>query len=68
MPRVLRHLSGADAAARVRHLIVLEHGGLAGIRLAARLLAADLDEKAKRSRSLNAYVHYIPANLQKAKT
>jgi len=54
--------------AHVRHLIVLEHGGLAGIASLRDLLAADLDEKSDAITLLNAYVHYIPANLQKMKT
>jgi len=54
--------------AHVRHLIVLEHGGLAGIASLRDLLAADLDEKSEEITLLNAYVHYIPANLQKVKT
>jgi len=54
--------------AHVRHLIVLEHGGLAGIASLRDLLAADLDEKSDAITLLNAYVHYIPANLQKVKT
>ena len=54
--------------AHVRHLIVLEHGGLAGIASLRDLLAADLDEKSEAITLLNAYVHYIPANLQKVKT
>jgi CBS domain-containing protein len=54
--------------AHVRHLIVLEKGGLAGIASFRDLLAADLDEKSEAITLLNAYVHYIPANLQKVKT
>jgi CBS domain-containing protein len=54
--------------AHVRHLIVLEHGGLVGIASLRDLLAADLDEKSDAITLLNAYVHYIPANLQKVKT
>jgi len=54
--------------AHVRHLIVLEHGGLAGIASLRDLLTADLDEKSDEITLLNAYVHYIPANLQKVKT
>lgn len=54
--------------ANIRHLIVLEHGGLAGIASLRDLLAADLDEKTEAITLLNAYVHYIPANLQKVRT
>jgi CBS domain-containing protein len=50
--------------AHVRHLIVLEHGTLAGIVSFRDVLAADLDEKAEAITLLNAYVHYIPADLQ----
>jgi hypothetical protein len=32
------------------------------------VLAADLDEKDEAITLLNAYVHYIPADLQKLKT
>jgi CBS domain-containing protein len=54
--------------ARVRHLIVLENGGLAGIASLRDVLAADLDEKDEAITLLNAYVHYIPADLQKVKS
>jgi CBS domain-containing protein len=50
--------------ARVRHLIVLDRGRLAGIVSLRDLLAADCDEKAEAITLLNAYVHYIPADLQ----
>jgi CBS domain-containing protein len=49
---------------RVRHLIVLDQGRLAGILSLRDLLAADCDEKAEAITLLNAYVHYIPADLQ----
>lgn len=49
--------------AHVRHLIVLEHGGLAGIVSLRDLLAVDLNEKDEAITLLNAYVHYIPADL-----
>jgi CBS domain-containing protein len=52
----------------VRHLIVLENGALAGIASLRDVLAADLDEKDEAITLLNAYVHYIPADLQKLKT
>jgi CBS domain-containing protein len=50
--------------ARVRHLIVLDQGRLAGIVSLRDILAADCDEKAEAITLLNAYVHYIPADLQ----
>ncbi len=49
---------------RVRHLIVLDQGRLAGILSLRDLLAADIDDKAEAITLLNAYVHYIPADLQ----
>jgi CBS domain-containing protein len=52
----------------VRHLIVLEKGALAGIASLRDVLAADLDEKADAITLLNAYVHYIPADLQKLRS
>jgi CBS domain-containing protein len=54
--------------ARVRHLIVLENGALAGIASLRDVLAADLDEKDEAITLLNAYVHYIPADFHKLKT
>jgi len=54
--------------ARVRHLLVLDHGRLGGIVSLRDLLAADLDDKAEAITLLNAYVHYIPADLSKIKT
>jgi CBS domain-containing protein len=51
----------------VRHLIILEDGALAGIASMRDLLAADIDEKAEAITLLNAYVHYIPADLQRAR-
>jgi CBS domain-containing protein len=53
--------------ARVRHLIVLEQGRLAGILSLRDLMSVDLDEKNEAITLLNAYVHYIPADMQ-AKT
>ena len=53
--------------ARVRHLIVLEDGALAGILSLRDLMAFDLSEKDEAIALLNAYAHYIPAHLQ-AKT
>ena len=49
--------------AGVRHLIVLDHGRLAGILSLRDLLRADLDEKDEAITLLNAYVHYIPADM-----
>lgn len=49
--------------ARIRHLIVLEQGRLAGILSLRDLLAVDLSEKTEAVTLLNAYVHYIPADL-----
>lgn len=49
--------------ARVRHLIVLERGRLAGILSSRDLMAVDLDEKDEAIAMLNAYVHYIPADV-----
>ena len=49
--------------ARVRHLIVLEHGHLAGIVSLRDLMSVDLDEKNEAITLLNAYVHYIPADM-----
>jgi signal-transduction protein with cAMP-binding, CBS, and nucleotidyltransferase domain len=48
--------------ARVRHLIVLDQGRLAGIVSLRDLMAVDLDEKDEAITLLNAYVHYIPAD------
>jgi CBS domain-containing protein len=42
--------------ARVRHLIVLDQGRLAGILSLRDLIAVDLDEKAEAISLLNAYV------------
>jgi CBS domain-containing protein len=47
----------------VRHLIVLDNGRLAGIVSLRDILAADIDEKAEAITLLNAYVHYIPADV-----
>jgi CBS domain-containing protein len=49
--------------ARVRHLIVLDGGRLAGIVSLRDVLAADIDEKEEAITLLNAYVHYIPADV-----
>jgi CBS domain-containing protein len=53
--------------AHVRHLIALDQqqgGRLAGIVSLRDVLAADLDDKEEELTLLNAYVHYIPVNLQ----
>ena len=50
--------------AHVRHLLALQDGRLAGIVSLRDVLAADVDEKAEELTLLNAYVHYIPANMQ----
>jgi CBS domain-containing protein len=50
--------------AHVRHLLALEDKQLAGIISLRDVLAAEVDEKEEELTILNAYVHYIPANLQ----
>jgi CBS domain-containing protein len=47
----------------VRHLLVLAEGRLAGMLSLRDLLVADLDEKDQEITLLNAYVHYIPADI-----
>jgi CBS domain-containing protein len=54
--------------ARVRHLLVLRDGRLAGMLSMRDLLALELDERDEAITLLNAYVHYIPADLQSQKT
>lgn len=54
--------------ARVRHLLVLRDGRLAGILSMRDLVALELDERDEAITLLNAYVHYIPADLQPTKT
>ena len=49
--------------ARVRHLLVLNNGRLAGVLSLRDLLALELDEKDEAVTLLNAYVHYVPADL-----
>ena len=49
--------------AGVRHLIVLDEGRLAGILSLRDLMRVDLDEKDEAITLLNAYVHYIPADM-----
>ncbi len=53
--------------ARVRHLLVLEQGRLAGIVSLRDLLVVEIDEKEEAIELLNAYVHYIPADLVRPK-
>jgi CBS domain-containing protein len=50
--------------ARVRHLLVLRNGRLAGILSMRDLVALELDERDEAITLLNAYVHYIPADLK----
>lgn len=50
--------------AHVRHLLALEDQRLAGIISLRDVLAAEVDDKDEELTMLNAYVHYIPANLQ----
>lgn len=52
---------------RVRHLLVLKEGRLAGILSLRDLLAVEIDEKEEAINLLNAYVHYIPADLVRPK-
>jgi CBS domain-containing protein len=54
--------------AHVRHLVVLDGGRLAGILSLRDLLRADLDDKDETLTMLNAYVHYIPVDMQRMKT
>lgn len=54
--------------ARVRHLLVLREGRLAGVLSMRDLLALELDERDEAITLLNAYVHYIPADLQQTKS
>ena len=54
--------------ARVRHLLVLRDGRLAGMLSMRDLVALELDERDEAITLLNAYVHYIPADLQPTKT
>ena len=53
--------------ARVRHLLVLNDGRLAGIVSLRDLLAVELGEKDEAISLLNAYVHYIPADLVRSR-
>ena len=54
--------------ARVRHLLVLRDGRLAGMLSMRDLVALELDERDEAITLLNAYVHYIPADVQAGKT
>ena len=54
--------------ARVRHLLVLENGRLAGILSLRDLLRVEIDERDEAINLLNAYVHYIPADLAPTRT
>jgi CBS domain-containing protein len=49
--------------AHVRHLIVLDNGRMAGIVSMRDLMAVDLDDKVETITLLNAYVHYVPADI-----
>jgi CBS domain-containing protein len=49
--------------ARVRHVLVLDAGRLAGVLSLRDLLALELDEKDEEVTLLNAYVHFVPADL-----
>jgi CBS domain-containing protein len=49
--------------ARVRHLLVLEEGRLAGMLSIRDLLGLELSERDEAITLLNAYVHYIPVDL-----
>ena len=49
--------------ARVRHLLVLENGRLAGILSLRDLFAVEITERDEAINLLNAYVHYIPADM-----
>jgi CBS domain-containing protein len=51
--------------AHIRHLIVLDHGRMAGILSMRDLMAVDLDEKDEALTLLNAYVHDVPPVLGK---
>ena len=53
--------------ARVRHLLVLNEGRLAGIVSLRDLLAVEIGEKDEAITLLNAYVHYIPADLARGR-
>jgi hypothetical protein len=50
-------------AARVRHLLVLKSGRLIGIVSLRDLVAREIREKDHTIDMLNAYIHYIPADV-----
>ena len=50
--------------AQIRHLIVLDHGRLAGIVSLRDLMTVDMDEKAEAISLLNAYVSDVPVRIQ----
>jgi len=54
--------------ARVRHLLVLREGHLAGILSMRDLVDNELADKDEALALLNAYVHYIPVDLTPRKT
>lgn len=54
--------------AHVRHLIVLDHGRMAGVVSMRDLMAVDLDEKVETIALLNEYVHYVPADVANRRT
>lgn len=54
--------------ARVRHLLVLEEGRLAGVVSIRDLLGLELSERDEAITLLNAYVHYIPVDLATTRT
>jgi CBS domain-containing protein len=53
--------------ARVRHLLVLKEGRLAGIVSLRDLIDREMADKDETLALLNAYVHYIPADLSPKK-
>jgi len=53
--------------ARVRHLLVLQEGRLSGIVSLRDLIDRELADKDETLALLNAYVHYIPADLNPKK-
>jgi CBS domain-containing protein len=53
---------------RVRHLLVLREGRLAGVLSMRDLLALEIDARDEAINLLNAYVHYIPVDLTPARS
>jgi CBS domain-containing protein len=49
--------------AGIRHLIVLDNDRMAGIISMRDLMAVDLNDKVETITMLNAYVHYVPADV-----